>query len=330
MGKLLIGIVGCGNIGNRHALQAAKVGVVKAVCDIVIDKANSLAEKLKCKAYDDIRQLIAKSNLDLIAICTPNYLHAQQSILCLRNGSNVLCEKPMALTSNDAIQMAATAEITGKKLFVVKQNRYNPPVAYVKKLIDSNSLGMIYSFHINGFWNRPNDYYKNWKGKKQLDGGTLFTQFSHFIDLLIWFFGDVLEVQCMKNNVAHPSVEFEDQGIINFKMMSGAIGNFSYSVNTYEKNMEGSITIIAEKGTIKIGGQYLNELEYFNVKGIAKPTLPIGNGANLYGTYQGSMSNHDKIYENVTLALSDPSNPFLEALEGIKTIEVIEKIYNCE
>ena len=132
------------------------------------------------------------------------------------------------------------------------------------------------------------------------------------------------------SNFAHPDIDFEDTGVVNLEMENGTIGSFNFTVNSYGKNMEGSITIFAEKGTIKIGGQYLNELEYFLVKNIGKPELPIGNGANNYGFYQGSMSNHDKIYENIIKALEDENHPFLQGDEAIYTIEIIEKIYNSK
>ena len=214
---------------------------------------------------------------------------------------------------------------------MVKQNRYNPPVAFLKDLIVKGKLGKIYSFQINCFWNRPAAYYTDWKGRKELDGGTLFTQFSHFIDLLYWLLGDVAAVKTITRNFAHPSIEFEDTGIVAFEMQSGAIGSLNYTVNSFEKNMEGSFTVFAENGTVKIGGQYLNELEYCNVAGVEKPDLPIGNPANGYGFYQGSMSNHDKVYENLIKALADDKHEFASAEDGLKTVEIIQKIYdsNC-
>ena len=210
---------------------------------------------------------------------------------------------------------------------MVKQNRYNPPVAFLKNLIVNGKLGKIYSFQINCFWNRPEAYYTDWKGSKDMDGGTLFTQFSHFIDLLYWLLGDVAAVKTISKNFAHPAIEFEDSGVVAFEMESGAIGSLNYTVNSFEKNMEGSFTVFAENGTVKIGGQYLNELEYCTVSGIEKPNLPIGNPANGYGFYQGSMSNHDKVYENLLIALQNDKHEFASAEDGLKTVEIIQKIY---
>jgi len=305
-----------------------KHGRLVAVCDIIAEKADELALKYNAKAYYAIEELLnAEKDLNLVAVCTPNGLHATHAVKSLQAGHHVLCEKPLCITAEDGKMMIAAAEKAGKKLFVVKQNRYNPPAAFLKELIVNGKLGKIYSFQINCFWNRPETYYTGWKGSKALDGGTLFTQFSHFIDLLYWLLGNVAAVQKISKNFAHPAIEFEDTGIVAFEMQSGAIGSLNYTVNSFEKNMEGSFTVFAEKGTLKIGGQYLNELEYCNVAGIEKPNLPTGNPANGYGFYQGSMSNHDIVYENLMIALKDDKHEFASAEEGLKTVEIIQKIY---
>ncbi|MEO6732435.1 MAG: Gfo/Idh/MocA family oxidoreductase [Ferruginibacter sp.] len=321
-------IVGCGRISQRHAAQISRIGNVKAVCDIIPERANDLADQYSAISYYSLdKLLLSERSLDVISICTPNGLHAEHSIKALDAGINVLCEKPLCINVADGNNMLAAAARYEKKLFVVKQNRYNPPVVFLKELISNNALGKIFSFQINCFWSRPPAYYTDWKGTKLLDGGTLFTQFSHFIDLLYWLLGDVSNVKAMARNFAHPSIEFEDTGAILFEMQTGAIGSLNYTVNSFDKNMEGSITIFAEKGSIKIGGQYLNELEYFNVKGMDAPVLSKGNPANGYGFYQGSMSNHDKVYDNLVKALHDPTHLFASAADGLKTVEIIERIY---
>ena len=322
-------IVGCGNIGKRHIRHASHCAEIIGVCDINKEKAIAYATEYHTSYFFDLKQALTElSKIDLVSICTPNGLHAQHSIMALESGCNVLCEKPMAISTASAKKMLAVATANQKKIYVVKQNRYNPPIEYLKKLIENNDLGTIYSFQVNGFWNRPSEYYKDWKGSLALDGGTLYTQFSHFIDLILWLFGDVEKADLLRKNYSHPAIDFEDTGIINFKMKNNSIGGFNYTVNSYNKNMEGSITVFAEKGTIKIGGQYLNELEYFEVKNLTKPNLSIGNGPNNYGTYVGTMSNHDKIYENVIKALDNDKHPFLEATEAYKTVALIEQLYN--
>ncbi len=321
-------IIGCGRIAKRHAEQIIKHGILAAVCDVIPEKANELAAIYNAAPYYSIQDLLAtEKKLEAVIICTPNGLHAIHAIKALEAGKNVLCEKPLCITTKDGKKMIEATHKYHKKLFVVKQNRYNPPVVFLKNLIDNDRLGKIFSFQINCFWNRPNEYYNDWKGTKDLDGGTLFTQFSHFIDLLYWLLGDVAAVKTNTKNFAHASIEFEDTGVVLFEMKNGAIGSLNYTVNSFNKNMEGSFTVFAEKGTIKIGGQYLNELEYCNVKGINTPELPKGNPANGYGFYQGSMSNHDKVYENLIMALEDDKHEFASAEEGLKTVEIIERIY---
>lgn len=321
-------IIGCGRIAQRHAEQISRLGILAAVCDIIPEKAIELATRYKAKAYLSIEAMLsAETALAVVSICTPNGLHALHAIKALEAGCHVLCEKPLCINVADGKKMIDAAEKAGKKLLVVKQNRYNPPVAFLKELIRSGKLGKIFSFQMNCFWNRPTEYYTGWKGSKELDGGTLFTQFSHFIDLLYWFLGDVEVVKNINKNFAHPSIEFEDTGVVLFEMTSGAIGSLNYTVNSFNKNMEGSITVFAEHGTVKVGGQYLNELEYCEVAGVESPQLPKGNPANGYGFYQGSMSNHDKVYENLIAALQNDAHEFASAEEGLKTVEIIERIY---
>ncbi|MFI5185193.1 MAG: Gfo/Idh/MocA family protein [Chitinophagales bacterium] len=324
-------IIGCGQIAVRHAEQIKKNGQLIAVCDIIKEKADLFSKNHAANAYYDIDDLLAnEKEIDIISVCTPNGLHALHSIKSLKAGKHVLCEKPMAINSSDANQMIRTEKLTGKKLFVVKQNRYNPPVVLIKKLVDEKKLGQIFNFQVNCFWNRPASYYKNsWKGTKELDGGILFTQFSHFIDLLYWLLGDVASAKGVRKNFLHKNcIEFEDTGVAFLEMKSGSVGTIHYTINTTNKNMEGSITLFGEKGTIKIGGQYLNELEYFSVEGESRPLLPEGKPANQYGFYEGSMSNHDKVYEHLLKALKDPEHSFINSEETLKTIEIIEKIYN--
>ena len=329
--KINFAIVGCGRIGNRHAQHIFKNGIVQAVCDIDLNKANSLAQAYNAKAYNSIEEMLEnEKGLDVVSVCSPNGLHAIHSIQSLNAGINVLCEKPMAITSHDCGEMIKAAERNNKRLFAVKQNRFNPPVAAVKSAIDEGRLGKIFSIQLSCFWNRNEDYYKDsWKGTKILDGGTLFTQFSHFIDLLYWIIGDVQKAYSITKNVAHKNIiEFEDTGVVALEFCNGVIGTINYTVNSFKKNMEGSLTIFGEKGYVKIGGQYLNELEYQNIDDFEIKDLPVGNTANNYGNYQGSMSNHDKVYENLIDVLTNGASISTNSFEGLKTVEIIEMIYN--
>jgi UDP-N-acetyl-2-amino-2-deoxyglucuronate dehydrogenase len=327
--KLRFAIVGCGRIAQRHAEHINNKGILAAVCDIIPERAKALGEKYNAAYFNSLEAMLSFGNFDVVSIVSPNGLHAEHSIKSLKAGFHVLCEKPMAISVHDCGEMIKTAEKYNKRLFVIKQNRFNPPIDAVKQAIEDNKLGKIYSVQLSCFWNRNEDYYKNsWKGTKDLDGGTLYTQFSHFIDLLYWMVGDIKSVQAYTNNYDHQGIiEFEDTGVAIVKFYNGAIGTVNYTVNSYKKNMEGSLTIFGEKGTVKIGGQYLNELEYQNIQDYKIENLPEGNKPNNYGTYFGSMSNHDKIYANVIDVLQNGASITTNAFEGLKTIEIIDKIY---
>jgi predicted dehydrogenase len=325
-------IVGCGRIAQRHAEHISKRGKIIAVCDVVAQKANAMAESYGAVAYTDYAEMLKnETTIDVVAVCSPNGLHAIHSIEALKAGYHVLCEKPMGLTVQECGDMIQAAERANKRLFAIKQNRYNPPVAAVKEVIDSGKLGKVLSIQLSCFWNRNTDYYANsWKGTKDLDGGTLFTQFSHFVDLLYWLIGDVDEVAAMMGNFAHQGIiEFEDTGVVILKFTNGTIGTINYTVNSFQKNMEGSLTIFGEKGTVKIGGQYLNELEYQNIEDYKIENLPEGNKANNYGNYTGSMSNHDKVYDNLIEVLTHNAAITTSSYEGMKTVEIIQKIYKA-
>ena len=329
--KIKFAIIGCGRIAQRHAEHINKLGDLVAVCDLDESKAVSLANKYGAKSYVSSDEMLANErSVNVVSVCSPNGMHAIHTIAALRAGFHVLCEKPMALSVQDCGEMIKEAEKANRRLFIVKQNRFNPPVAAVKTLIDEGRLGKIFSIQLTCFWNRNNEYYHNsWKGTKAMDGGTLYTQFSHFVDLLYWMVGDVKEVHSYIANYNHQNIiEFEDTGAVSLKFYNGAIGTINYSVNSYEKNMEGSLTVFGEKGTVKIGGQYLNELEYQSIEGYEIKDLPPGNPPNNYGKYFGSMSNHDKVYANVVDVLQDGGVIATNGFEGLKTVEIIDKIYS--
>jgi predicted dehydrogenase len=329
--KLLsFAIIGCGRIGKRHAEQIQLVGKLISVCDIDELKAKDFGKTYHATIFFSIEKLLSDEiKPDVVVVCTPNGLHANHTILSLDAGCHVLCEKPMAIRTVDCIKMIEAGDKAGKKIFVVKQNRFNPPVVAVKKILDEKRLGAIYSIQLNCFWNRNAAYYKNsWKGDLELDGGTLFTQFSHFIDLLYWMFGDIKQVRAFRKNFAHRGIiDFEDTGVAIIEFEKGIIGTLNYTVNCFQKNMEGSLTIFGENGTVKIGGQYLNKLEYQDIKDYEIKDLAEGNKANDYGFYQGSMSNHDKVYVNLIDVIQNNAAMVASSYDGLKTVEIIEKIY---
>ena len=331
MNNLKFAIIGCGRIANRHAEIIKKTAKLTVVCDIKENKAKDFASKYNCNSYHSIDDLIKnESDVDVVSVCTPNSLHAEHTIKSLKAGKHVLCEKPMAISTADCKKMMIEADKAGKHLFIVKQNRFNPPVAALKKALEENHLGKIINVELNCFWNRNDEYYKqsDWKGKIAFDGGTLYTQFSHFIDLIYWLLGDIKTVKAFGKNFIHNGlVEFEDTGVAIMEFTNGALGTINYTVNSNKKNMEGSLTVFGEKGTVKIGGQYLNVLEYQSIDGYEIKGLPESRPANNYGFYQGSMSNHEKVYENVIEVLNRGGTIAANAYEGMKTVEIIERIY---
>ena len=329
--KFSFGLIGCGRIGGRHAEHILSLGKLIAVCDVDKQKADDFSKKYQVPAYYSIDDLLAaEKSLDILSVCTPNGLHAIHSIKALKAGLHVLCEKPLAISVVDCQQMIDTAVEAGKKLFVVKQNRFNPPVQAVKKLLDNGTLGKIFSMQLNCFWNRGDDYYKNtWHGSKELDGGILYTQFSHFIDLLYWYFGDVVDVKAMGGNFAHKSsIEFDDTVVALLHFKSGILGTLHCTINSHQQNMEGSLTIFGESGTVKIGGQYLNELEYQNISAYTIAGLSKGNLPNNYGNYTGSMSNHGLVYQNVINTLTGSERALADMYDGLKTVEIVQHIYD--
>lgn len=324
-------IVGCGRISKRHSDNIRKYGVLVAACDERPERTAELVKGTNARTYAALSDMLEreKGNIDVLSVCTPNGLHAQHSIEGLKAGCHVMCEKPMATTPADCATMIKTAERANRRLFIVKQNRFNPPVVGVKELIDSGTLGRIFSAHLNCFWNRDAAYYQDdWKGSLSLDGGTLYTQYSHFLDLILWFCGDVAQVHAYTDNFGHKGiVEYEDEGVAILRFRSGTLGTVSFSINTHAKNMEGSLTLICEYGTVKIGGQYLNELEYQNIKDTVIADLPQGGPANEYGHYQGSMSNHEDVYKNVVDVLTTGGTMTTVGYEGLETVELICRMY---
>lgn len=324
-------IVGCGQIGTRHADKITQLSDMKvvAVCDIIPERAIAIGEKLHCPSYTSLENLLTNPDIDFVNICTPSGLHAGHTITALNAGKHVLCEKPMALSTSDARAMIVAAKKNKRLLYVVKQNRYNPPVKLVKSLLTSGKLGKPLFCTVNVFWNRNPAYYESadWRGTLDLDGGALFTQASHFVDLMLMFMGKIKKVNSVMGTLNH-NIEVEDTGAINVEFQSGALGSFNYTTCSAKKNFEGSISLFFTNGTIKIGGEYLNTIDYFQVEGIDSYKLEeSGSKPNDYGTYKGSMSNHHEVFNDILQRLNtgvDRENLVLGE-EALETIEFIEE-----
>lgn len=334
MNNVNFSILGCGKIGTRHAVKMMDIKNIKltSVCDIIPERAKSLAEKYNCKYYVRIEDMLKDKDIDFVNICTPSGLHSTHSIQCLNAKKNVLCEKPMALTVYDAKKMVEAANNNNKFLYIVKQNRYNPPVKLVKELMDEGKLGEPIICVVNMFWNRDDNYYNSdpWRGTKKLDGGTIFTQASHFIDLMLMYMGKAKTVYSLMGTKKH-KIEIEDTGTITAKFINGSYGVMNYTTCATKKNFEGSITLICSKGTVKIGGEYINTIDYFQVEDVDlsdfKDALNQKDvGPNDYGTYKGSMSNHDQIFKDILETTNDQrhKNKLVFGDEAIETVEFIE------
>ncbi len=330
--KIKFAVIGCGHIGKRHAEMITRNLEAELVALIDIKDKNDLnIETFDVPFFNSLKLFLDSGiDVDVINIATPNGFHATQALECLDNKKHVVIEKPMALTKLDAEKVIYKALNVDKYVFAVMQNRYSPPSIWIKDLLNSGKLGKIYLVQLSCYWNRDDRYYKkdSWHGKKDLDGGTLFTQFSHFIDIMYWLFGDIKNIKTLliDNNHQH-STDFEDSGFVNFEFCNGGIGCICYSTSLWDSNLESSMTIIAENGSIKIGGQYMEKVEYCHIKDYEMPILSPTNPGNDYGAYKGSAQNHNYVIQNVIDVLKNNAPITTNALEGMKVVEIINEIY---
>jgi predicted dehydrogenase len=331
MRKTNFAIIGAGRIGKRHAavIQQCEHAKLVAICDAAFEndvKKSDFFGQIPC--FSDLEMMLKSvENIDVVVIATPNGLHETHALAALHAGKHVVIEKPMALTKAGGERILHAALGRGKQVFCVMQNRYAAASVWLKKLVESQKLGQIFQLQINCFWNRDERYYfengqRTWHGT-ELDGGVLFTQFSHFIDLIYWLFGDISHLQANFKNFNHPYLHsMEDAGIVTFSFSGGAMGCLHYSTAVSDKNFESSISIIAENGTVKVSGQYMERVEYFHLKNDDfPPPAPHAHEAN---------ANHQKIIENVVEVLGGTAQITTNALEGLKVVEIIEKIYQLK
>jgi predicted dehydrogenase len=249
-------------------------------------------------------------------------------------GYHVVIEKPMALTLNDAEKVVYASLKHRKQVFCVMQNRYSPPSVWMKEMVDSGRLGDIYLVQFNCYWNRDARYYLpgGWHGDARLDGGTLFTQFSHFIDIMYWLFGDITNIRARFADFNHRHLTaFEDSGMVQFDFTGGGIGSFGYSTCVWDKNMESSMLVVAQNGSVRIGGQYMDKVEYCHIREYEMPLLAPTNPGNDYGVYKGSAQNHHLVIRNVVRVLSGETESITtNVLEGMKVVDIIQRIYACK
>jgi predicted dehydrogenase len=321
-----------GHIGKRHAemINRNPEAELSAICDIRSPEALGLAET-KTPFYLSLDEMLnTESDFDVLVVCTPNGIHAAQAVRGLQSRKHVVIEKPMGLSKAECEEVIFKSLTVSRQVFCVMQNRYSPPSVWLKEIVETGLLGDIYLVQVNCYWNRDDRYYQtsSWKGSLDLDGGTLFTQFSHFIDIMYWLFGDIRNIKAQFANFNHShATDFEDSGAVHFDFANGGMGSINFSTATWGQNMESSLTVLGSKGSVKVGGQYMDRLEYCVVDGYEVPELPPSNPANDYGAYKGSAANHVFVIENVIDVLKGRKSITTNALEGMKVVEIIERIY---
>lgn len=327
--KIKIAMVGCGRISGKHfeaiAKHAQELELV-AVCDRNKDIVCRVADQCGVRGFDRLDSLLAETDADLISICTPSGLHPSQVIRCAKAGKHVMTEKPMATRWADGVAMVRACDEARVRLFVVKQNRRNTTLQLVKRAIDEKRFGRIYMAHLNVFWTRPQAYYDQakWRGTWELDGGAFMNQASHYVDLLEWLIGPIADVQAMTGTLAR-DIEVEDTGVMNVRWRNGALGSMAVTMLTYPKNYEGSLTILGEKGSVRVGGVAVNDIQTWEFDEPRDYDDQIRQ-AN-YETTSVYGFGHPLYYKNVIDTLRGVVEPETDGREGLKSLEVIIAAY---
>ena len=323
-----VGLVGCGRISRTHfdALRRIDGLAVTAVCDSDADRARTAGEELGVPYYASFDDLLAKSDCDVVAICTPSGVHAAQGAAAARAGKHVVTEKPMAISLRQADDLVKACDDAGVHLFVVKQNRLNPPIQLLKRAVDKGRFGRIYLANVTVRWQRPQEYYdaEPWRGTWEFDGGAIMNQASHYVDLIQWLVGPVESVLAKTATQAR-RIEAEDSGIGILKFRSGALGVIEVNVLTYPRNLEGSITILGERGSVKIGGTAVNKVEHWLFADYDDDDKRVEtantNPPSVYGF------GHEGYYRNVLAVLRGDAKPETDGRAGRKSLELILGIY---
>ncbi|MDD7805934.1 MAG: Gfo/Idh/MocA family oxidoreductase [Endozoicomonas sp. (ex Botrylloides leachii)] len=326
--KIRLAIVGCGRISEKHGEAISRHNddlELVAVCDINIAILEKVKAKYGVSGYRKLEELLANEKLDAVCLCTPSGLHPEQAIIAAKSGVHVISEKPMATRWADGLRMVKGCDEAGVRLFVVKQNRCNTTLQLLKRAVDEQRFGKIHMVHLNVFWTRPQEYYDRakWCGTWELDGGALMNQASHYVDLMEWLIGPVADVQCMTST--HRNIEVEDTGVINIRWRNGALGSMAVTMCTYPKNLEGSITILGETGTVKVGGVAVNEIQEWNFAEPAAYDAEI-EAAN-YETSSIYGFGHPLYFKNIIDTLRGEAEPETDGREGLKSLELLIAAY---
>lgn len=327
--KIRIGIVGCGRISKNHFGSIEKHGdelELVSVCDVDASVLALHESQYGVPGYLDMAQMLSEQSLDMVALCTPSGIHPDQAMLAARHKVHVITEKPMATRWSDGLQMVKACDEAGVHLFVVKQNRLNSTLQLLKRTVTEKRFGKIHMVHLNVFWTRPQSYYdqgNGWRGTWEFDGGAFMNQASHYVDLLDWLIGPVEKVQAMMSTTR--DIEVEDTGVLNVKWRNGALGSMSVTMLTYPQNLEGSITILGEKGTVRIGGVAVNEIQTWQFADERDYDAQIKE-AN-YQTTSVYGFGHPLYYRNVVDVMRGKAAPETDGREGIKSLELLVAAY---
>ena len=327
--KIKFALVGCGRISNNHfgSFEVLQEDCeLVAVCDIDPAALEAAVKRTGAKGYACYTEMLAETDADVIVITTPSGLHPEQAVEALEAGFHVVTEKPMATCFTDGERMVQAADKAGKRLFVVKQNRLNATLQLLKRAVTEQRFGKIYMVHLNVFWTRPQSYYDQgggWRGTWKMDGGAFMNQASHYVDLMEWLIGPVAEVQAMI--ATHRKIEAEDTGVMNLRWRDGTLGSMAVTMCTYPKNLEGSITILGETGTVRIGGMAVNEIQEWNFADQRDYDEQVKT-AN-YETTSVYGFGHPLYYQNVVDVLRGKAEPIVDGREGLKSLELINAAY---
>lgn len=327
--KIKIAVVGCGRISKNHFGSIEKHNgdlELSAICDTDAAVLAEHAEKYKVPAYRDLEEMLQKEDLDMVALCTPSGIHPDQAVLAAKYKVHVLTEKPMATRWSDGVRMVKACDEAGVRLFVVKQNRRNTTLQLLKRAVSEKRFGKIHMVHLNVFWTRPQEYYdqgNGWRGTWEFDGGAFMNQASHYVDLLDWLIGPVEKVQAMMSTTR--DIEVEDTGVLNVRWRSGALGSMSVTMLTYPQNLEGSITILGEKGTVRIGGVAVNDIQLWQFEEPKDYDAEI-KSAN-YETTSVYGFGHPLYYKNVVDVMRGQAEPETDGREGLKSLELLIAAY---
>jgi UDP-N-acetyl-2-amino-2-deoxyglucuronate dehydrogenase len=327
--KIKVALVGCGRIAQKHfdAIKAHKNDLeLVAVCETTRTRLDEIQQQHHVQGFQNYNDLLIESDADMVILCTPSGLHPEQTISAARAGKHIMTEKPMATRWKDALAMVKACDEARKRLFVVKQNRRNATLQLLKRAVEEKRFGRIYMVHLNVFWTRPQAYYDQgkWRGTWELDGGAFMNQASHYVDLLEWLIGPIADVQAMTGTLAR-DIEVEDTGVMNVRWRNGALGSMAVTMLTFPKNYEGSITIIGEKGTVRVGGVAVNDIQTWEFDEEKDYDAQVKE-AN-YQTTSVYGFGHPLYYKNVIDVLRGEAELETDGREGLKSVEVLIAAY---